>query len=255
MTSAAPGTPEPVRPGQHEPASGDPEVAPRTVEEAVRAQLATALGGRRGMVEAAVPTIAFTVAFLTLDALRPALIISVGLAVALLVVRLVQHSSVQFVVNALFGIGLGALFAFRSLQSGGTADDAALAYFLPGILYNAGYAVVLSASVLVRWPFLGFLVGSVTGDATAWRHDPAVVRLCSRLTWLLVAPCVVRVLVQAPLWLGADRGFLDVDTAIGLLGTTKILLGWPLQIAALSAMVWVLARNRTPYTAPTEVRP
>ena len=33
-----------------------------TVEAVVRAQLAKALGGRRGMVEAAVPTIAFTVA-------------------------------------------------------------------------------------------------------------------------------------------------------------------------------------------------
>ena len=36
-----------------------------TVEAVVRAQMAKALGGRRGMVEAAVPTIVFTVLWLT----------------------------------------------------------------------------------------------------------------------------------------------------------------------------------------------
>jgi hypothetical protein len=30
------------------------------------------------------------------------------------------------------------------------------------------------------------------------------------------------------------------------LGFSKILMGWPLQLAALAAMVWLLARNRTP---------
>ena len=72
-----------------------------TVEQVVRAQLAKALGGRRGMVEAAVPTIVFTVIWLTADDLRTALIVSVAAAVVLLVVRLVQRSTVQFVVNAL----------------------------------------------------------------------------------------------------------------------------------------------------------
>ncbi len=33
---------------------------------------------------------------------------------------------------------------------------------------------------------------------------------------------------------------------IGLLGTAKIALGWPLQVAALLAMVYLLTRNHTP---------
>ena len=36
-----------------------------TVESVVRSQLAKALGGRRGMVEAAVPTLPFTVVWLS----------------------------------------------------------------------------------------------------------------------------------------------------------------------------------------------
>jgi hypothetical protein len=60
-----------------------------TVESVVRAQLAKALGGRRGMVEAAVPTILFTALWLTTRELVVALAVSVAAAVVMLVVRLV----------------------------------------------------------------------------------------------------------------------------------------------------------------------
>jgi hypothetical protein len=217
-----------------------------TVEAVVRRQLAVALGGKRGMVEAAVPTIMFTVAFLSTKDLRLALVLSVSVAVAALAVRLVQRSSVQFCVNALLGIGIGAFFALRAARAGGDPNDQALAYFLPGLLYNAGYAVVLSLSALVRWPLVGFLVGSVTGDPTAWRRDPQIVRLCTRLTWVLVAPCVLRVVVQAPIYLAGRSGSMDPEAAVAALGISKLAMGWPLQLGSLALMVWLLARNATP---------
>lgn len=231
------------------PASGHPTpvpVAERTVEEIVRGELAKALGGRRGMLEAAVPTAAFTVLFLTTHDLRLALVISVACAVLLLVARLIARSSVQFVVNSLVGIGIGALFAWRAARGGGDASDQALAYFLPGILYNAAYSALMTFSIVVRWPLVGFLVGSVTGDPTAWRADRNIVRLCSRLTWFLVAPCLLRVAVQGPVYLAGRNGWWDEDSAVAVLGASKLAMGWPLQIAALAGMVWLLSRNRTP---------
>lgn len=218
----------------------------QTVEAVVRARLASALGGRRGMVEAALPTILFTLTFLTTRELERSLVLSVATALVLLVVRLVQRSSVQFVLNSLFGIGIGAYFAYRSAQGGGDENDQALAYFLPGIIYNAVYAVLISLSVLVRWPVVGFMVGSVAGDPTAWRNDPQVVRLCSHLSWLLVAPCVIRVVAQTPLYLAGTGGAMPPELAVAALGLSKIVLGWPLQLGALAAMVWMLARDRTP---------
>ena len=217
-----------------------------TVEAVVRAQISRALGGRRGMVEAAVPTLVFTLLWLTTKELGLALGTSVAVAVAMLVVRLVQRSSLQFCLNALVGIGVGWLFVTISARRGGSADDQALAYFLPGITYNAGYTVLLVLSCLVGWPLVGFLVGSVTGDPTAWHRDRQVVRLCTVLTWLLAVPCLLRVVVQAPIWFGAKAGTLEADSAVAALGILKIAMGWPLQLAALAAMAWVLTRNRTP---------
>jgi hypothetical protein len=113
----------------------EPRPAPvgaATVEHVVRAQLSKALGGRRGMLEAGVPTVAFTAVFLLSGKdLRLALAVSVAVAALLLVVRLVQRSTAQFVLNSLVGIGIGAFFAWRSARAGGTADAQALAYF-PG---------------------------------------------------------------------------------------------------------------------------
>ena len=224
-------------------------VEPGTVEAVVREQLSKALGGRRGMAEAALPTILFTAIWLTVRDLDTALVVSIGAALLLLAVRLVQRSSVQFVVNALFGIGIGWFFVRRAAAAGGSEQEQALAYFLPGILYNGGYAVVLALTCLVGWPLVGFMVGSITGDATAWHDDRQIVKLCSRLTWLLVAPCIVRVAVQAPIWLAGSSGSLDPDAALAALGILKIVLGWPLQLGALGMMVWLLSRNRIPVAA------
>jgi hypothetical protein len=204
-----------------------------TVEHVIRTKLTEALGGRRGIVESAVPTIAFTLGYVLSHDLRRSLTIAIGLAVVLLVVRVLQRQPVQFVVNSLVGIGVAALFAARS----GKAEDV----FLPGILYNAGYAALMTLSILVRWPVVGLMIGSVTGDVSAWRQDPAVVRLCGRLTWVLVAPCAIRVAVQYPLYLAGQ---------VGWLGATKIALGWPLQVAALSLMAYLLTRGRTPLRVP-----
>ena len=208
-----------------------------TVEQVVRAQLAKALGGARGIVESAVPTALFTILFLVTDEIRLSLIVSIGVTAALLLVRLVQRSTTQFVLNALFGIGIGAFFAYRASQSGGSDEDVARAVFTPGLIYNGVYAVVIVLTIVIGWPIVGFMVGSVMGDPTAWHSDKAMVRLCSQLTWVLAVPCVIRVAVQLPLWLNHE---------IGLLGASKIALGWPLQLASFGVMAWLLSRNRTP---------
>lgn len=220
-----------------------PQANVETVEALVRQQLSKALGGVRGIIEAAVPTAAFTISFVITDALKPSLIVAAGLAGLALVVRLVQRSTTQFVFNAVVGIAIGAAFALRG-GGEGEGDERACDFFLPGILYNTVYSAVLLLTVLIRWPLVGFMVGAVTGDPTGWRSDPAMVKLCRRLTLILAIPCILRVLVQYPLYEACN---------VGALGTAKIVLGWPLQVAALFAMGALLARGRTPLRSDQSV--
>jgi hypothetical protein len=204
-----------------------------TVEELVRHQLGKSLGGVRGIVEGAVPTLGFTVTWISSHHLKLSLAVAATLAIYLLFARIVQRSTVPFVFNSLFGIAIAAVFALKS----GRAEDA----FLPGLIYNAAYAVGLSLSAIARWPLVGFMIGAVTGDPTSWRQDRQLLALCTKLTWILAAPCVVRVLVQYPLWAAHQAGWL---------GIAKLAMGWPLQIAAFAAMIWVLNRDSTPIAVP-----
>ena len=205
-----------------------------TVEAIIRAQLNRALGGKRGVLEGALPTITFTISWIVGHDLRLSLYLGGGAALALLVVRVVQRSTPQFVLNSLIGIGLAAYFALRS----GKAEDA----FLPGMMWTGTVSGLMLLSILTRFPFVGFLVGAANPeDPLAWRRDPAMVKVCTRLSWLLMLPGVVKLSVQIPLYLSAQ---------VAWLGVSKVALGWPAYLGALGLAALVLMRGNTPHPVP-----
>jgi len=223
-----------------------PQPTVETVEAMVRAQMATSLGGKRGIVEAAIPGVLFTIIWLATKDIRLALIVGGAGVVIALAIRLVQRSTVQYVFNAAFSIAIGFVFIRIAAHAGGDASHQALAYFLPGILYSLGYTVVFGTSSLFGWPLVGFMVGSVTGDPLAWHEDKQVVKLCTRLTWVLLAPGAIGVLLQGPVWLLGWSGALDADTAVLVIGILRLGLGWALRIGSFVTIFWLLARNATP---------
>lgn len=212
-----------------------PPSAPETVEALIRHRLASALGGWRGSLETALPVVAFVGLWVWWHDLRAAVIASAIVVVVLAGLRLLHRSSLQHVLTAAAATAVAAWFAMRS----GRAQDA----FLPGILTNAAYAVVVSVANLARWPAVGFLVGAadpkVKDDPLRWRRSPGIVRVCQQLTWVLVATFCIRLAVMVPLWFQGD---------VALLGLAKIVLGWPLWIAALGFMAWLIMRGHTPIT-------
>lgn len=207
--------------------------ATATVEHLIRARLTEAVGGWRGSLETALPVVAFVGVWTVRQDLREA-VIAAGLVVAVVaVLRLIHRSTLRHVFTAAIATAIAAWFAMRS----GRAQDA----FLPGILWNLASAVIVTGLNLARWPVVGFLLAAADPrsgeDPVAWRRSAAVVRVCQRLTWVLIATYLIRPLIMLPLYLQGD---------VALLGIAKIVLGWPLWVGGLSVMAWLLARGRTP---------
>jgi hypothetical protein len=208
-----------------------------TVEEIIRHRLSAALGGWRGSVETALPTLAFVGVWTWRKDVTLAVTTAVVVTVVLAVLRLVQRQSLQFVLSAAFATAIAAFFALRS----GRAEDA----FLPGILTSAAWGVATLLSVMLRWPVVGFLVGAgdprMAEDPFAWRRDPGLVRVCQRLTLVLVVLYAVRVAVMLPLYFAGE---------VAWLGVAKVGLGWPAWVAAVAVMGVMLVRGRTPQVVP-----
>lgn len=222
---------EPPRSRPAEPASS---TQVPTVEAAIRAKVAETLGGPRGAAESALPFVVFTVVYVVTDEVQPAVIAGVVAALVLFGVRSAQRSSTRFVANGLVAIVIAAVLATMT----GRAETA----FLPGIVQNAVYALVMGVSLAVRWPVMGVLIGAVTGDATGWRAEPAMVKLGNRLTIVFMIPFVLRLAIQYPLYLAG---------AVGWLGVARVVLGWPLLLAALVVAGALLARGHTPLAKPS----
>jgi hypothetical protein len=199
------------------------------VEEVVRTRLTLALGGWRGLLDSAAPALAFLVLWLTTRQLWWAVGGSAAVLLVALAARVARRETVQHAFGGIVATALAAVIAART----GRSEDV----FLPGILLNAGCAVIFGASMLLRWPIVGFVVGAVTEDPTGWRRDAGVVRLCQRLTGLLLAGYVVRVAVQLPLYLARDTTWLAVS---------KLVLGWPLLVLGVVVAGLVLLRGHTP---------
>ena len=210
-----------------------PHPSTHTVEEVIRHRLATVLGGWRGSLETALPTVAFVVAWVARGELRTAVVAALVVTGVLAVVRVAQRQSLKYVLQAVVPTVIAAWFALRS----GRAEDA----FLPGIIWNSVMAAVAVVSVATRWPLVGFMVAAgdpdLADDPMGWRRDRGLVRVCTRLTLVLIAVFAVRLLVMVPLYLAEQ---------VAALGVAKIVLGWPLWLAGLTVMGLLLLRGRTP---------
>jgi ABC-type glycerol-3-phosphate transport system permease component len=192
-----------------------------------------AVGGVRGILEALLPGLVFLVVYSSLTsfadweaqaALVPALGASVGLAVVFTIVRIVTKGQPTQAIAGLIGVLASAALA---LWTGNARDNYVLGFFT-----NAGYALALLVSLLVRWPALGLIVGFLMGDGLAWRDDRRKYRAAQFLTLVWIGLFVARLVVQVPLYL--------VDN-VEALGATRLLMGVPLYALVL-VFTWLVVR-------------
>ena len=192
------------------------------------ALLASALGGRSGIIDSGLPFVVFTIAYLATDRdLETTLYASVGTAAVLAVLRLMRKQSLQQVFSGLIGIGIAAFLAQRT----GNADN----FFLPGIITNALYASACLISIALHKPLLGYVIEAMRGKNMSWVKDPVAHRLFSTITWLWALIFGVRVAIMFPLYLLGQTAAL---------GTLKVLLGYPLFALGIFVTFRLLAKSK-----------
>ncbi|WP_430869097.1 DUF3159 domain-containing protein [Demequina aurantiaca] len=183
---------------------------------------AAAIGGPRGFVESILPGLVFVVAYITVGGFKVPVIASVGIVVVMVVARLVQRTPVTQAMSGVFGVALGAVWAWRAGDAG--------EYFLPGLWINAVYLVGVLITMAVGWPIVGVAVGLFRGIGTSWRKDREIRRRMQWATLVLAATFGLRLLVQVPLYLAGN---------VTALGTAKLAMGIPLFALSLWVM-WLL---------------
>lgn len=189
--------------------------------------LASLLGGGRGALDATLPVVAFAAAWL-LSGRSVVWGGAAAVAVAGIVAwwRLRTGARPRAVLIGALAVCASALVA---LYTGQGRD-----FFLIQIFSNLASAIVWALSIVLRWPLLGVVVGTVLGQKTRWRRDPALLRAYSRASWIWVAQYVFRLAVFIPLW--------QADEVIGLTAA-RVALSWPLIAVCLAVSWWVLRRS------------
>jgi hypothetical protein len=182
----------------------------RLGDDAPLFDLGTALGGRRGIIDASLPGFVLVVVNVAAS-IWWAVLGAVVTSVLIGIVRIIRREPLRQAVSGVFGIALAALLAAYT----GKAKN----FFLPGILINGGYVVALLASVAVRRPALGYVAAALDRRFAHWRSDRGLVRRADYATLVWTAVFAVRFVLQ---------GWLYLHDHVGWLATARLALGWPL---------------------------
>jgi hypothetical protein len=192
---------------------------------AERLILDRAIGGWRGLIDSGVPTLVFVLAFLVWpDTLANAVYAAIAAGVVILIVRVIRRDPLTQIFAGFVGLAIAAGFSAWT----GKAEN----FFLPGLLTNVAYGSAFLISILVRWPLLGVALGYFTGTGTSWRNEVPLRRAAAAASWIWVGMFFGRLLVQVPFYFSGS---------VGTLGVIKVVMGWPLFLAAAYFTYRVLA--------------
>ena len=214
--------------------------------DAERFNVASAVGGWRGVIESAAPTLVFVVVMAVRpSALVAALAASLAVSGAALAARLAQRQGLTQVLGGAVLALASAAWAWRS----GEASN----FYATGLLINAAWLAGCLLSLAVGRPLVGILMGlwraAAGGSARpgggadaddAVRSEDAAARAAEHrrhraATAVLAAMFALRLAVEVPLYLAGAAG-------VGALGIARLVLGLPL-FALTAWFIWLLVRD------------
>ena len=182
------------------------------------------VGGWRGVFDAVGPNVLLLVVYLeTLD-LVAATMSALAMAVLLALARGVARQPVAPAVGGMVLVALSGLMAL----AGGDGGDV----FLPDLIQTGVASAILLASIVVRRPLLGVVLGPVVSGHN-WRTNATLLRGYDWATALMAAAAATRTLSKLPFYFADDVVALSISDLIA---------GVPLAIVTTYFQVRVLRR-------------
>lgn len=211
--------------------------------EAYRQQMLNSIGGWSGSIITAIPTVVF-VAVNAATTLRWAVVSAVASAVVLAGYRLLRKQPVQQALTGLIGVVVASIIAARTGQAKG--------YFLLGIWSSFLYAAAFVATMVVRRPAIGMLWEFLDPTPEPDGSEAA-------LPWHRRRPLLFAYMLATAggVVVFLSRGIVQLTlfkhNATGWLAVARIVMGYPLYVAAIGFAFWVVrrARHRLAAEAPT----
>jgi hypothetical protein len=189
----------------------------------------SAVGGVRGLIESVAPGLTFLVVFSLTGNLVWSVLTPLGIALVLMGARVVSRSTIQPALIGMIGLVASASVA---LWSGRPEDN-----FVLGLWVNVISLTVVVVSIVIGRPLVGVIAGLLASDST-WRRDRAKRTLATIATLLWVGLFGARLAVQVPLFFAG---------AVAELAIARLVMGVPLYALALW-LSWLLMRSV--YQAP-----
>lgn len=229
-------------------------------------------------MESALPTVGFVVAWNATQDVTRAALIAVVVAVVVAGLRLVQGQTLRYAGYSLAAVILTAALATRTGRAQDAFLPGILMSVGNAILFGGanlvrwplfGFLIAAGDPDLARTAAAVRSSGSratraeraalseeernaleAADEAAAselnqafvrWRRHAGIVKVASRLGWILVGLALVRLSIQVPLYL---------QGSVEALGIAKIVLGWPAYLVAVGIAALMLLRGHTPLDDP-----
>ena len=204
------------------------------------APLLRLVGGWRGALDGALPPLVFvaTNAVVRLAGQHETALVSAAAAAsltgaALVAVRLARRGTLNQALRGLVGLAVAVAFAAWS----GEARD----FFRPGMYVDAAYAVAFAGSVAIGRPLVEVIYRALYRRGRGWRPEPALRRVLVAASGGWAVVYAVRAAAQATFY---------TSNQPELLALTKVVLGWPLTIAAVALTLTAIRRSTWRETTP-----
>ena len=231
--------PEPAQPAEPAESAESAQPAKKNRPSLDRQTIINQIGGVRGLIDSGLPILVF-VTVNAFTSLQVAVWSALGTGALLLAVRLARREKLQQAISGFLAV---AIAAFIAAQTGEARN-----FFLPQLWTTAAYGLAFLVSAVVRWPLVGVIAEFLSPtqglkDSKAWRSNSTLMWTYTWLTLLWAAVYLLRIAVQGSLYLANE---------VTLLGTTRLVMGWPLTALEALLTVYVVRRVRR-RVSPAEV--